>query len=417
MIRLTFAILLLGFVPAVPAADELPAFPCTDWPWWRGQNRDGIAAADQKPPLKWSETENVVWKVAVPGRGHGSPIVVGNRVFLTAADDSQWLLCFDRKTGAELWKHEVHRGEVVPKGNPNAKASFASCTPACDGDSVFVNFVNANAVYATAVSVEGKRIWQTKVTDYTLHQGFGPSPAVYKNLLLVTADNKGTGAIAGLERSTGKIVWSRPRPKLPNYTSPIVLKIDNKDQLVVTGCNLVTSLDPLTGKQIWETKGSTEECVTSTVTDGKLVFTSGGYPKNHVSAFHADGSGKLAWENKTRVYVPSMWLRQGHLFAVTDDGNAVCWKSATGEEVWREPLGGAFTASPVPVGDLVFAANEAGKTFVFKATPTDFEIVSENKLGDEMLSTPTICGSRIYMRVAMKKGGKREEVLYCLGVK
>jgi outer membrane protein assembly factor BamB len=196
-----------------------------------------------------------------------------------------------------------------------------------------------------------------------------------------------------------------------------VLKIADKDQLLVTGCNLVTSLDPLTGKELWETKGATEECVTSTVTDGKLVFTSGGYPKNHVSAIKADGSGSLAWENKTRVYVPSMWLRQGHLFAVTDDGAAMCWKSATGEQVWREPLGGGFTATPVPVGDLVFAVNEAAKTYVFKATPTEFEQVSENKLGDEAMATPTICGGRIYLRVALKKAGKREEWLYCIGMK
>jgi len=411
MTRFAAAFALLVLPMAATAAD--PA----DWAQWRGPNRDGLADPNQKPPTKWSETENVMWKAAVPGRGHGAPIVVGDRVFLVAADESQWLLCHDRKTGAELWRHEVHRGNVIPKGNPNAKASFASCTPACDGQRVFVNFLNDNAVFATAVSVEGKRLWQTKVTDYTLHQGFGSSPTIYRNLVIVSADNKGAGAIAGLDRESGSIVWSRPRPKLPNYTSPIVHTIGGKDQLLFTGCDLVTSLDPLTGKELWETKGATTECVTSTVTDGKLVFTSGGYPKNHVSAVHADGSGKLAWENKTRVYVPSMWIRQGHLFAVTDDGFAVCWKSDTGKEAWKEPLGGGFTASPVPVGDLVFATNEAGKTFVYKATPTAFDLLGENKLGDEAMATATICGGRIYMRVAFKKNGKREEALYCLGAK
>lgn len=415
--RSSFPLVLLLLSPLGAVADDKPFPGSADWPWWRGPNRDGIAAADQKPPLKWSETENVLWKVPVPGRGHGSPIVVGDRVFLTAADESQWLLCFDRKTGAELWRHEVHRGNVTPKGNPNAKASFASCTPACDGERVVVNFVNADAVYATAVGLDGKRQWQTKVTDYTLHQGFGPSPAIFKSLAIIAADNKGSGAIAGLDRASGKIVWSRPRPKLPNYTSPIIHTIGGKDQLLFTGCDLVTSLDPLTGKELWETKGSTTECVTSTVTDGKQIFTSGGYPTNHVSAVKADGTAKLVWQNKTRVYVPSMWVRQGHLFAVTDDGSAACWKCDTGEEVWREPLGGGFTASPVPVGDLVFATSEAGKTTIFKATPTDFEVVSENKLGDEMLATATICGGRIYIRVAFKKNGKREEMLYCIGAK
>ena len=419
MHRLLPVILFLTFAPTAAAEEpKPPAFPATDWPWWRGANRDGLAAPDQKPPLKWSETENVQWKAAVPGRGHGAPIVVGDRVFLTAADESQWLLCFDRKTGAELWRHEVHRGEVVPKGSPNnGKASYASCTPACDGERVIVNFLNANAISATAVSLEGKRLWQTKVTDYTLHQGFGSSPAIYKSLAIVSADNKGTGVIAGLDRASGKIVWTKSRPKLPNYASPVIHTIDGKDQLLFIGCDLVTSLDPLTGKELWETKGATTECVTSTVTDGKLVFTSGGYPKDHVSAVHADGSGKLAWENKTRVYVPSMWVRKGHLFAVTDNGSAVCWKSESGQEVWKEPLGGVFTASPVPVGDLVFATSESGKTYVFKATPTEFELVAANKLGDEMLATATICGDRIYLRVAFKKNGKREEMLYCIGAK
>ena len=417
MLRYLPAILVLGLMAAAPADEpKTPTFAATDWPWWRGPNRDGLAAADQKPPLKWSETENVLWKAPVPGRGHGAPTVVGDRVFLTAADDSQWILCFDRKTGKELWRHEAHRGEVIPKGSPNnAKASYASCTPACDGERVVVNFLNDGAVYATAVDLEGKRLWQTKVTDYILHQGFGSSPTIYKSLAIVSADNKGTGAIVGMDRSNGKIVWTRSRPKLPNYASPIVHTIDGKDQLLFIGCDLATSLDPLTGKELWETKGSTTECVTSTVTDGKLIFTSGGYPKNHVSAITADGSGKLAWENKEQVYVPSMWVRGGHLFAVTDKGFAICWKSDTGVEVWREKLKGAFTASPVPVGDLVFATSESGNTFIFKATPTAFDSVAENKLGDEVMSTPTICGSRIYMRVAYKKNGKREEMLYCIG--
>ncbi|HEY2909186.1 MAG TPA: PQQ-binding-like beta-propeller repeat protein, partial [Gemmataceae bacterium] len=184
-----------------PAGDaKTPSFPATDWPWWRGPQRDGIASADQQPPLRWSETENVLWKAAVPGRGHGAPTVVGDRVYLCGADDSQWLLCFDRKTGKELWRHEAHRGGVVPAGRPNAKASYASCTPACDGQRIFANFLNAGAVYATALDLDGKRLWQTKVADYSLHQGFGASPAIYRSLVIVSSDNKGGGVVAGLDR-------------------------------------------------------------------------------------------------------------------------------------------------------------------------------------------------------------------------
>jgi outer membrane protein assembly factor BamB len=155
--------------------------------------------------------------------------------------------------------------------------------------------------------------------------------------------------------------------------------------------------------------------VTSTVTDGQLIFTSGGYPRNHVSAVRADGSGQVVWENNARVYVPSLLVQGGHLYAVLDAGRAVCWECATGKEVWSGHLGGAFSASPVLVGEHLFATNESGRTYVLKATPKALEVVAENQLGDEVLATPTICGGRIFMRVATLDQGRRQEWLYCLG--
>lgn len=410
---LAAAILLLAVAPA--RADDKITFAPTDWPWWRGPDRNGLAAK-QNPPTKWSATENVLWKTPVPGRGHGSPTVVGDHVFLATADhdkETQSVLCFDRKTGKQLWETMIHTGGFVKGGN--AKSSLASCTAACDGKRVFVNFLNAGAVYATALDLAGKQLWQTKVSDFVLHQGFGSSPAVYDSLVIVSADNKGGGRIAALDRATGKAVWTHDRPKQPNYTSPIILKADGREQLFLTGCDLVTSLDPLTGKVLWETKGATTECVTSAVTDGKLVFTSGGYPKNHISAVAADGTGKVVWENNNRVYVPSMLVKDGHLYAVLDEAVAKCWRCDTGKEVWRARLDGTFTASPVFVGHLIYATNEVGKTFVYKATPDGYDEVAVNKLGDEVYATPTICGDRIYFRAASQVNGKRQETLYCVG--
>ncbi len=395
-------------------ADRI-TFAATDWPWWRGPDRNGIAAA-QKPPLKWSETENVLWKSPVPGRGHGSPIVVGEQVFLATAEHDravQSVLCCSRQTGKRLWQTEVHRGGFEKKGN--AKSTLASSTPACDGRRVFINFLHAGAVWTTALDRDGRQIWQTKISDFVTHQGFGSSPALYGPLVIVSADNKGGGALAGLERATGKVVWKRDRPSVPNYTSPIILNVAGRDQLLMTGCDLVTGLDPLTGEKLWEVPGSTTECVTSTVTDGGLIFTSGGYPKNHLSAVRADGSGKVAWENGSRVYVPSMLAYRGHLYAVLDAGIAVCWKCDSGKEVWKARLGGTFSASPVLVGEHVYATNEAGRTFVFKASPDGFDLLAQNQLGDEVLATQTICGDRMYMRVASQDGGRRQEWLYCLG--
>jgi len=195
----------------------------------------------------------------------------------------------------------------------------------------------------------------------------------------------------------------------------LIHHVAGKDQLVMVGCDLVTSFEPLTGKKLWEIKGATTECVTSTVTDGERIFTSGGYPRNHLDAVEADGSGKVAWSHPTRVYVPSLLVRDGYLYGVLDAGVATCWKSDTGKEQWKHRLEGTFSSSPVMVGETIYATNETGTTFIFKATPTTFEKLAENKLGDEAFSTPTICGNRIYTRVAVRDGETRQEFLYCLG--
>jgi outer membrane protein assembly factor BamB len=397
------------------AASPITVSP-TDWPWWRGPTRDGIAAAGQKLPLKWSDSENIVWKVPVPGRGHGSATVVGDQVFLAAADherEIQSVLCYDRQTGKLLWQTEVHRGGFTTKGNK--KASLASSSVACDGERIFINFLNNDAVYTTALSRDGKKLWQTKVSDFLIHQGFGSSPAVYQGLVLAAADHRGAGAVVGMDRATGTVVWKYERPKTPNYTSPIILPVAGRDQCLMTGCDRVTSLDPLTGKQLWDIEGSTTECVTSIVSDGQLVFTSGGYPRNHVAAVRGDGSGEVAWQKNTRVYVPSMLVKDGYLYAVLDSGVAVCWKSDSGKEIWQGRLGGTFSASPVLADDRIFATNEKGQTFIFRATPDGFHLLGENQLGDEVMATPTICGGRIYQRVAHHAGGKRQEMLYCIG--
>ena len=387
-----------------------------DWPWWRGPEHNGIASSDQHPPVRWSESENIVWRANVPGRSHGSPIVVGDQVVLTAADHTRGLqtaLCFDRATGQPLWESVVHEGGLDVKNND--KSSMASASAACDGERFFVNFLNGDSVFMTALDRNGKRIWQTKVSGYVNHQGFGSSPLLYQDLVICVADNKGGGAIAAMNRASGAIVWKRDRPAKPNYSSPVILNVSGKDQLFLTGCDLVTSFDPLTGQTNWEFEGATTECVTTTITDGRHIFTSGGYPKNHVSAVTADGSGKVVWENPTRSYVPSLLTRHGYLFAVMDAGIAMCWKSDTGKEIWKGRLDGTFSSSPVMVGDLIYAANEDGRTFVFKASTEKLEIVSTNQLGTSVFSTPAICGGRIYNRVAIEVDGKRQEMLYCVG--
>jgi outer membrane protein assembly factor BamB len=387
--------------------------PAMDWPAWRGPTRDGIAASNQNPPIHWSETESILWKAPLPGRGHGSPTVVADSIYLAAADrEKQMVLRLDRHTGKVAWQSEVHATGADP--GKHANSSAASSTIAYDGERLFINFLNSGAVYTTALDLDGKVLWQQKVSDYVTHQGFASSPVLFESLVLVSADHKGGGVIAGLDRKSGRIVWSVPRPKLPNYPTPALVQANGRTQMVIAGCNLVTSLDPATGEKFWEINGSTEECVTTAVSDGARVFVSGGWPKNFTMAVLADGSGKIVWQNNTRVYVPSMISKAGHLYAVTDAGMAICWKSDSGEELWKERLGGDFFASPVMVGDRIYASNVRGQTFVFNATPASLKILAQNQLGDEAYASPVICGSRIYLRVA-KRGDARQEFLYCIG--
>jgi outer membrane protein assembly factor BamB len=386
-----------------------------DWPAWRGPTRNGIAAPGQTPPVRWSESENVVWRTPVPGRGHSSPTVVGNRIYLATADvekQSQRVLCFDRNGGQLVWDTVVHQNNLDQAGHRNT--SQASSTVAYNGDRLYINFLNGKAIHTSALDLQGKIVWQQTVGDFVTHQGFASSPVVHESVVLVTADHKGGGTIAGLDRATGKILWKHSRPKIANYTSPSVLQAAGRTQMIVAGCNLLSSFDPRTGSKLWEIEGSTEECVVTAVTDGVRVFASGGYPKNHTMAVMADGSGKVAWQNTARVYVPSMIQDAGYLYAVMDAGVAVCWKSDTGEERWKERLGGEFYGSPVRVGQRIYATNLGGVTSVFEATPEHFKLLAQNQLGNEVYASPTICGGRVYLRVA-KTGDVRQEYLFCLG--
>ena len=386
-----------------------------DWPGWRGPTGDGHAAAGQKVPAKWSETENVLWKTPVRGRGHGSPTVVKDRIYLPTSDMSsqeQLVICFDRATGKPLWETVVHRGPLETKGHRNS--SQASSSVVSDGERLFINFLNDKAIHTTALDPSGKILWQRRVADFVIHQGFGASPYVHESLVLVSADSRGGGKIVGLNRKNGAVVWQQDRPKIANYTSPVVVRAAGKTQMVLSGCNLVSSFDPLTGSKLWEADVSTEETVTTIVTDGQRVFATGGYPKNHVVAVEADGSGRVAWQNGVRVYVPSLLVKDGHLYGIQDTGLAVCWKSDTGEELWKEKVDKDFFPSPVMLGNRIYATSLAGVTSVFDVSPKAFKLIAQNTLGNEALASPSICGNRIYLRHA-QKGDTRQEYLWCIG--
>lgn len=411
MICLRSLLLLFLTVSALSAASLFAA----DWPAWRGPTGDGQAAPGQTLPVKWSEDENLLWKAEVRGRGHGSPIVVGDQVLLATADvetEEQLVLSFDRATGKSRWETVVHRGNLNTKGHKIS--SQASSDVVSDGERLFVNFLNDGAIFTTALDLSGKPLWQHRVCDFQVHQGFGSSPVIYQNIVLVSADHRGGGKMTGLDKLTGKVVWQQDRPPVANYASPGIVTAAGKVQAVLAGCNKVESFDPLTGKKLWSIDGSTEETVVTAVADGSRVFLGGGYPKNHTMALEADGSGKIAWENVTKTYVPSLLVKNGHVFGVGDAGRAVCWNSATGEERWNEKVDREFYGSPVMADSRIYITSKSGVTSVFEATPEKFTLLSQNALGDESFSTPAICDNRIYLRSA-KTGPTRQEYLWCVG--
>jgi hypothetical protein len=417
----TVALSLSAIFTAQADDDKTIAVAPTDWAGWRGPNHNGIAEASQTPPLQWDGEKNILWKTAVPGRGYSSPTVVGDRIFLTTADEVQEIqtvLCYDRKTGKEIWKTDVHKGGFATTGRQgHVRSTKASPTVVCDGARVFVTFLNSDAVFLTALDLEGKQVWQQKVNDFVVHQGYGASPILYGPLVIVASDHKAGGVISAFDRVSGELAWTQKRPELPNYTSPIIQNVAGKDQLLIFGCDLISSFDPLTGTKNWEVPGATTECVTSLVSDGEYVVTSGGYPTKHISVVKGDGSGELRWQNDTQIYVPSMLVHGGYLYAVSDSGVALCYNMKDGSLAWEHRLGGNFAASPILVGDQIFATSDNGTTFIFKANPTAFEQVAENVLAaEEVQATPAICGSQIYMRITTGKDEQRQEMLYCIGL-
>ncbi|MCA9120912.1 MAG: PQQ-binding-like beta-propeller repeat protein [Planctomycetaceae bacterium] len=389
-----------------------------DWATWRGPNLNGIAAEGQTPPVAWSDNKAIVWKTPVPGRGHSSPIVFGDRIFLTTADDSsqtQGVVAFDRFTGKQLWMVPVSQG-----GFPETHKKNTHATPsvACDGERLFVSFHHHGRIQVSALSLDGKRLWQQNVGNYDPQQykyGYAPSPMLYQSRVLVCADYEGGGWIAALDGKSGETRWRVARPRKLSFSSPVVANIGGRDQLLISGTEQVASYDPNNGRQLWTTPATTMATCGTMVWDGDLVFASGGYPKSETVCLNGR-SGQLLWRNDQKCYEQSMLAFEGHVYAVTDRGIAYCWRAYDGTEMWSARLeGGAVSSSPTLANGNIYSANERGTFYVFKAQPTRFELVARNQLGDEAFATPSICDGQIYMRTAFNIGGSRQEWLYCIG--
>jgi hypothetical protein len=387
-----------------------------DWPGWRGPRGDGTSS-EANVPVRWSATENVAWKVPIRGKGYSSPIVWGDRVFLTTCLEDQKnrvLLALDRRSGKGLWERVVL---TAPLEKKNPLNSYASSTPATDGNHVWVTFLEFPNVQVVCYDVEGKEVWRRSPGKlYSIH-GFCSSVLLYKDMVIVSADQDATGAdrayIVALDKATGKERWRIDRPnRVRSYCPPVIFQAAGKPQMVLSGSKCVASYDPDTGKQYWIIDGPTEQFVASLVFTDDVFMVTGGYPTLHILGIRPDGQGNVTsthvlWhERKTPAYVPSPIAAGKSFFVVSDEGQTSCIEARTGKRVWQEKLGRHHRPSPVSAGGNLYFLDDDGATFVVKAAEK-FELLARNALGEECNASPAVSRGQFFIRTVKN--------LYCIG--
>ncbi len=389
----------------------------SDWPWWRGPSRNGQVAAAQLP-IEFGQEKNLLWKSLVPGRGHSSPIVVGGRVFLTTADKAsqiQSVVAFDLVSGKQLWIEQINQGGFPEHNHRNN--TEATPTIASDGERLFTVFFNHKTTQATALGLDGKQLWQKTVGPFNpkrFEYGYAPSPLIYQGLVIVAAEHDGESYLVALDRQTGTPTWKTERPASISFSSPVVAHVAGKDQLLISGMDQVWSYNPASGKLNWSAPGTATATCGTAVWEKDIVLASGGFPKNETVAIRADGSKRVLWKNNKNCYEQSMIVHDGHLYALTD-GIFFCWRITDGKEMWLKRLPGAVSASPILSAGKIYWANEGGTMYVVAANPSRFELLAENKIGDEAFASPAVSGNRLLLRVASNQDGNRQEWLCCFG--
>lgn len=394
-----------------------------DWSQWRGPSGQNHAAAGAMAPNEWNETSGLAWVTPVPGRGHSSPTIVGDRIYLTTCDEgieTQSLLVFDRQTGELLTQTVAHTGKLPPRIHPNN--THASPTAACDGEHVFTLFNHDLSCWVTKFDLEGNQLWQTRVAGFDPQQyqfGFGTSPLLHNGLLMFATEYDGPeSGLYAISCETGDQVWKAPRPKSLSNSSPILATLNGKSQLIISGNRQVAAYSPEDGKQLWSVDASTSATCGTMVWDAQqnMAFASGGYPDTFTLGVTAAGQPRVVWQNnKIKCYEQSLLLVDGYLYAVADNGVANCIRTADGEVMWKERVGGPFSSSPIYIDGKVYVTNERGVTFIFHASPDSFEPVAKNQLGDECFATSTPLDGRLYHRFAKRVNGKRQEYLAAIG--
>ena len=374
------------------------------WARWRGPSGQGLANGTGYPDT-WSATQNVAWKVPVPGSGNSSPIVWGDRIFLTTAYDNgrrMAIVAFRRSDGQKMWEAFAPEGKT-PYGN-HYKNGYASATAATDGQRVYASFGPRGLV---AVDMDGKVVWHRDLGRMDAYHGTAGSPLLYKDRLILYQDQFNDSFVAAFDTRTGRELWRTRRDAQVGWGTPIAVRVGDHDEIIVSSQWIVRAYNPDSGAELWNCKGTTDEVIPTPVVGYGMVFCSSGRA-GPTLAIRPGGKGDVtrthvAWTSpRGSPFVPSPILYGEHLFMINDMASIVtCLEAMTGKVLFQGRLGVAqregFSASPVGVDGKVFFTNDEGETFVLKAGPT-FEMLHVNKLDESTLATPALVDGRWYFR-------------------
>ena len=387
------------------------------WSTWRGPNNNGVVD-DQKVVSTWSDTENVLWFAEIPGRGHSTPIIVADRIYLTTADvdaETQSVLCFDRDGGKLLWNTPVNEGNLNPR--IHMKNTHASPTIACDGERVFALFNNNDQNQLSALTMDGKILWQRHVAKFKTKYPFGSgsSPILHNGLLFVPNETQADCAILCIDPATGEEVRRIDRGgTFSSYSTPVVAEVGGRTQLLISGGSKVSGYDPDSGEELWSVPSKWQVSCGTMVWDGDMVFASGGFPAQQTLAINAK-TGKLVWDKPVKFYEQSMLVHDGRVYGLSDRGVVYCWRAETGDELFKQRFEQPVSASPVVVDGKIYFTSEKGNTLVIEAGTDEFVEVARNKLGNSSFASFAVTDNKIYARVGFGRGAELKEFLYCLG--
>ncbi|MCB1120490.1 MAG: PQQ-binding-like beta-propeller repeat protein [Verrucomicrobiae bacterium] len=392
-----------------------------EWRSWRGPYGNGTAEAGQTLPLEWSETENVRWKAPIPGRGHSTPIVVGDRIYLTTAredEEKQSVLCYSFSTGKLHWENILTEGMLPPQIHRNN--THASPSVASDGERIFVVFfVKGDRLHLFSLDLDGNELWRKDVGRFYPERsfGYGTSPLLAAGNVVVAAESQGEGYIAAFECDTGEEVWRTTRmAERSSHGTPVLAELNGKEQIVLNGADRVASYDPESGSELWSVEGGDPLIANTVLWKDAVVFASGGYPGQETWAIDVE-TQEILWSNPVKCYEQSMLLVGDHLYGIAEGGVVHCWDVEDGNLRWRERLpNGPESASPILAGGHIYHANEKGNIFVIKPDSDRLELVAENQLGDEIFATPVAVRDRLLIRAAHYDGQDRTETLYSISL-